>query len=296
MFDFHTDKTRYFAMQRDIAAAYVLPMLAAHLPSTRAWRVLEVGCAEAGVLKAFVDAGHTGVGIELEASRAELARNFLAADIASGKASIQTENIYDVSPKELEPQGFDAIILKDVIEHIPGQERMIPRLAEFLSPGGRIFFGFPPWMMPFGGHQQIAKSAMVSKVPWIHLLPAAAYRGYVKLAGERTRIREELEDIRSTRITIERFERIVRDCDLTIDERKLWLFNPIYAEKFGIPATEQFGLLTRVPILRNFVSTAAYYVVSDSRRTDGYPHGSSTAKADNSSPTTAAALTYASVD
>ena len=49
---------------------------------------------------------------------------------------------------------FDLILLKDVIEHIPDQERVIPYLKEFLKPGGRVFFGFPPWYMPHGGHQQ----------------------------------------------------------------------------------------------------------------------------------------------
>ena len=258
MFDFHTDKVRYFEMQRRIAAEYILPMLAAHVEVAAPWRVLEVGCAEAGVLKAFVDAGHHGTGIELEESRAQLARKFLA----DTDARIVTQDIYEVEPKELEPRGFDAIILKDVIEHIPAQERMIPRLAEFLAPGGKIFFGFPPWMMPFGGHQQIGRSALVSKVPWIHLLPRRLYQSYVQLAGERSRIQDELADIRSTRITIERFERIVAEHGMEISERKLWLTNPIYALKFGIRAREQNKLFAQIPFFRNFVSTAAYYIIS----------------------------------
>ena len=263
MFDFHTDKRRYFGMQRDVARDYVLPMLGPHLPSDRPWRVLEVGCAEAGVLKAFVEAGHHGTGIELEPHRAALAREFLADDIAAGRAEVHTFNVYDVDPADF--AGFDAIILKDVIEHIPEQERMVPRLAEFLAPGGQIFFGFPPWMMPFGGHQQIASSRLLSKLPWVHLLPRSAYARVVAAAGERAHIREELADIRATRITVERFERIVAEAGLHVTERKLWLFNPIYALKFGIGARVQFPLLARVPWLRNFVSTAAYYVVGDPR-------------------------------
>ena len=273
MFDFHTDKPRYFEMQRRVAAEYVVPMVAEHLAAPPPWRVLEVGCAEAGVLKAFLDEGHVVDGIELSPSRAALAREFLAAEIAEGRARIRTDDIYDVEPGELEPRGFDVIVLKDVIEHIPDQERMIPRLAEFLAPGGKLFFGFPPWMMPFGGHQQIARSGAVSRVPWLHLLPRRLYGRYLAAAGERPRVREELVGIYDTGITIERFERIVREAALTIEARALWIANPIYALKFGIPPRRQIGLLERVPILRNFVSTAAYYVVGvDDLRAAGPIH------------------------
>jgi SAM-dependent methyltransferase len=271
MFDFHTDKVRYFEMQRRIATDYVLPFLRGHISKPSPWKVLEVGCAEAGVLKAFVDAGHDGTGIELSAGRAKLARDFLADSIEEGRARIIARDIYKVSPQELPPGGFDVIVLKDVIEHIPEQERMIPRLAEFLAPGGKIFFGFPPWMMPFGGHQQIAKHPMVARMPWIHLLPAPVYRFYVKSFGERQRVRDELQEIHDTRISIERFERIVKKNGLHVDARKLWLFNPIYSLKFGIKARAQWSVISAVPFVRNFVSTAAYYVISDPSRLSPKP-------------------------
>ena len=276
MFEFHTDKARYFEMQRATAAEHVLPMIGAHLGAS-SWRVLEVGCAEAGVLKAFLDQGHTGVGIELELSRANTARQMLASEIRDGRVEIRTDNIYDVQPADL-GEPFDVIILKDVIEHIPQQERMLPRLAEFLRPGGVIFFGFPPWQMPFGGHQQIAMTKWVNKVPWIHLLPEAAYAKWVARAGEPAHIREELADIRSTRISLERFERIVPASGLRIAERKLWLLNPIYALKFGWKPVVLPEVFTRVPYLRNFYTTAAFYVVGHAAsaktraRTTSSPH------------------------
>lgn len=271
MFEFHTNKSHYFEMQRRISQEYVLPLLQKHIKKDAPWRVLEVGCAEAGVLKAFVDEGHYGVGIELSPSRSELARSFLKDHIDAGRASILNHDIYEVDPKDLASEGFDAIILKDVIEHIPHQERMVPRLAEFLAPGGKIFFGFPPWMMPFGGHQQIGRTHMVSKFPWVHLLPPPLYRGWVKLAGEPKVVRDELENVRSTQITIERFERIVRDNKLEISEQILWMFNPIYALKFGIAARKQFKLFGAIPFVRNFVSTAAYYVIGDPRQLSPKP-------------------------
>lgn len=260
MFDFHRDKARYFEMQRRTAADYVLPRVLAQLAKPGPWRVLEVGCAEAGVLKAFAQHGHHCVGVELERHRAELAREFLADEIAEGRASIRTDDIYDVSPGDL-GGGFDVVVLKDVIEHIPDQERMVPRLREFLTPGGVIFFGFPPWYMPFGGHQQIAHSPRVTRAPWLHLLPARAYTRYLQAAGESEHVVGELESVRETRISIERFERIVAEGGLTVLDRELWLFNPIYALKFGLRAVALPKALAAVPGVRNLYTTAAYYVV-----------------------------------
>ncbi len=261
MFEFHTDKARYFEMQRRTAAEYILPRVHAALARPRPWRVLEVGCAEAGVLKAFLDAGHEGVGIELETWRADLARDFLAAEIEEGRVEIRTDNIYEVEPGDFGAGGFDVIILKDVIEHIPAQERMLPRLGEFLAPGGVIFFGFPPWQMPFGGHQQIARSKRVTRVPWLHLLPETLYSRYLRRAGESEHIVNELESIRDTRMTIERFEQLCEESDLRVRERTLWLFNPIYAMKFGLTARALPKPLAVVRGLRNLYTTAAYYIV-----------------------------------
>ena len=265
MFEFHRDKTRYFEMQRRTAAEYIVPRVTAALARPWPWRVLEVGCAEAGVLKAFTDLGHEAVGIELETHRAQLARDFLAAEIAEGRAEIRTDDIYDVAPADL-GRGFDVIILKDVIEHIPEQQRMIPRLVEFLAPGGVIFFGFPPWQMPFGGHQQIARSKAVTRAPWLHLLPKRLYEGYVAAAGESLHIREELASIRATRIGVERFERIVGESGLAVLDRELWLFNPIYALKFGLKAVALPKPFARLRHVRNLYTTAAYYVVGAQNR------------------------------
>jgi len=43
-------------------------------------------------------------------------------------------------------------------------------IKHFLKQGGIVFFSFPAWHNPFGGHQQIAVG-FGSKLPFIHLLP-----------------------------------------------------------------------------------------------------------------------------
>jgi SAM-dependent methyltransferase len=262
MLEFHADRQRYFDYQYWTTRDYIIPFLAAFLPKGRPLQVLEVGCGEAGVLKAFVEQGHRCFGIELDEGRLNLARQFQEDAVAAGRLILINRNIYDIDIERDLGTRFDLILLKDVIEHIPQQERITPRLGEFLAPGGQIFFGFPPWQMPFGGHQQICDSKLLRAMPWIHLLPAGMYRWLLRLFGEKPTIIQELLELQETGISIERFERIVRRSGLQVLRRRLYLLNPIYRFKFGRGPVEQLPLLGDVPMLRNFFTTAAYYLVA----------------------------------
>jgi 2-polyprenyl-3-methyl-5-hydroxy-6-metoxy-1,4-benzoquinol methylase len=79
-----------------------------------------------------------------------------------------------VDPKDL--PAFDVIFLRDVIEHIHNQERFIGFIKRFLKDDGVIFFAFPPWRMPFGGHQQIIPNRFLSMLPFYHILPKYLYK------------------------------------------------------------------------------------------------------------------------
>lgn len=261
MFDYHKDKKRYFDIQYRTAADHILPFLGELFSNKRPLRVLEIGCAEAGVLKAFTDLGHDCVGIELNPKRIELAEVFMKDELEAGKVKFIAKNIYDINVAEDIGHAFDLVILKDVIEHIHDQERFMKELHNFLNPGGMVFFGFPPWQMPFGGHQQVAKNKLLSVAPYYHLLPRPLYKFILKAFGESESNVEGLLEIKDTGISIERFERIVKRTGYSTLKRKLFLFNPIYEFKFGLKAREQFKLLAALPYFRNYVTTCAYYVI-----------------------------------
>jgi SAM-dependent methyltransferase len=263
MYQFHKDKKRYFDFQYWTARDYIIPFLSGKIDFNRKLQVLEVGCAEAGVLKAFLEKGHQCTGIELSEARTELAKEFQKDAIKEGRLKFINRNIYDINvEKDLETK-FDLIILKDVIEHIPDQQRIIKRLKDFLVPGGKIFFGFPPWQMPFGGHQQICHNKFLKALPWFHLLPYGIYKRILKLGGERDVIIKELIEIKETGISIGQFENYCRRNKLKILQRKSFLTNPIYKFKFGLPVISYPNIIGYIPFIRNFYITASYYIVSD---------------------------------
>ena len=259
MFEFHADRRRYFDIQVDNATKYVLPFIEEKFSIKAGMRVLEIGCGEAGVLKPFIDKGCTAIGVEFDLIRIELANEYLKDEVASGKLSFIGKDIYLVDAEKELGGKFDLIILKDVIEHIHDQPKLIAEMQRFLLPNGCIFFGFPPWQMPFGGHQQIAKNKWLSKLPYYHLLPRGIYKWLLKRNDENI---TELLEIRDTRISIEKFERIATATGYNIINKIHFLFNPIYEYKFNIKARKQLPIIRNIPWLRNFVTTCVYYLIT----------------------------------
>jgi len=261
MFEFHQDKETYFDYQYRTGRDFLLPFVLEKSSLPPQAKILEIGCGEAGVLKAFLEAGHTCVGIELQAHRVELAKVFHAEALAKGQIQFVTRNIYDIDPEKELSFKFDLIILKDVIEHIPDQERFMGFLKAFLAPGGKVFFAFPPWYMPFGGHQQICKNKWLSRLPYYHILPKPLYRWLLQTGGEPADRVQELLEIKDTGISIERFERILRQKGYSVLLRRIYLLNPIYFFKFGLKPRIQTPLISVIPYLRDFISTAVYYLI-----------------------------------
>ncbi|MBK8684518.1 MAG: methyltransferase domain-containing protein [Bacteroidetes bacterium] len=134
-----------FDQQVENARDYVIPFIEQKLQLASGMRVLEVGCGEGGVLKPFFDRGLVTLGVDLDQPRLDLAEDFLSNEISTGKMVFLNQNILEKSFTDQYSGHFDLIILKDVIEHIHGQETFIPFLGTLLRPGGQIFFGFPPW-------------------------------------------------------------------------------------------------------------------------------------------------------
>jgi SAM-dependent methyltransferase len=245
-------------MQKSNCEEYIIPFIEEMYPLVPAFRVLEIGCGEAGVLSTFLERGCQGVGVELDSNKYAEACRKLSKFLETGQLTLLSKNIYSVDP-ETEMKGkFDLIILKDVIEHIHDQERLMNRMKSYLSPQGLIFLGFPPWQMPFGGHQQVCNSPFLSRLPYFHLLPMALYKGVLKI------FKEDLEtfvEIKETGISIERFERIAKKTGYTIVNKRHYLINPIYKYKFKMKVREQFTFIRLIPYVRNFFTTSVFYII-----------------------------------
>jgi len=255
----HTNREKYFREQETTVRNHVLPFISEVLEVNEGSSVLEIGCGEGGNLKPFMDLGcKRVVGVDMAPNKVANAKAYFAEHPNRDNLSLIVSDIYDVA----NIGQFDIIIMRDVLEHIHGQERFMEFARGLLKPQGRFFLGFPPWHNPFGGHQQICESRVLSKLPYFHILPKPIYSAILKGFGEsRTKVTDLLE-IKQTGITIERFERILKKCNYLKDKRTFYLVNPNYEAKFGLKPRKQSRFISAIPYLRNFLITTNYYLIS----------------------------------
>lgn len=257
MHEFHTDYKAYYEFQLANAEKSVLPYINTHKPIQAGMTMLEIGCGQGSVIKAFANKGVQCVGVEMYDLWLEKAHEWLAEEEKTGQVRLINKNIYDVDPENEFGTKFDFVVLKDVIEHIHDQAKLIGWMKSFLKPDGVIFFGFPPWYMPFGGHQQIL-NGWLSKTPYWHILPWPVFKGLMKMTKQ---MNADMIEIKETGISIERFERILKEKNFKIVNSLHWFINPVYEYKFGYKARKQSGFIKSIPFIRNFFTTAVFYIV-----------------------------------
>ena len=254
----HLDRRMYFEELADTSREFYVDYLSKYKSMQPGLRVLEIGCGEGGNLLPFVELGCEVVGIDIAENRIEQAKiyfkevNQTATFICCNFITMQA----DVLGK------FDIVLVHDVIEHIHKEEKLefVQNIKRYLADDGLIFFAFPAWQMPFGGHQQICEG-FASKLPFIHVLPNMLYKGILKLSGESKEKIEDLLDIKKCRMQIEPFESIVKYSDFKIKNKIHWFINPHYKRKFGLKPRKVYKLLSKIYYFRNFYTTSTFYLL-----------------------------------
>ena len=102
------------------------------------WRCLEVGCGAGGIARWLAEQ----VGSEGHVLATDLDTRFLHEQ---DNLDVRKHNIVS---DPLDPQTFDLIHARAVLEHIPAREEVLPRLVDALVPGGWLLledvdFGSP---------------------------------------------------------------------------------------------------------------------------------------------------------
>ncbi len=258
----HINRSLYFDEQVKTTTKYVVPYIEQVMAITEQTRILEVGCGEGGNMVPFLQKGAYGLGIDLHTTKIANGVKIMQEQYPTAKVDFICQDIYTV---ELADTGqFDLIILRDVIEHLHNQERFMTYVKKFLRPNGKIFFGFPPWRMPFGGHQQVSNTKL-SKVPFIHLLPSGLYAKVLRWFGENETTIAALLEIKDTGISIGRFESIVQKEQYQYDAKTLYFINPNYEIKFGLTPRRVWAPFTWIPFFKDFYTTCYYCIISQNK-------------------------------
>ena len=150
----HLNRETYFKEQVNTAQEFYMDYIKKYVLLQKGIKVLEIGCGEGGNHLPFAQLGCEITGIDITPSRIEQAQQFFKAANYEG-----TFIATDFLKARAEDYGtFQLILIHDVIEHIEPKEQFIKHIKAFADKDTLIFWGFPAWQMPFGGHQQICKN------------------------------------------------------------------------------------------------------------------------------------------
>lgn len=135
-------------------------------PDLRGMRILEVGCGTGSLAVYMVEElGAASVtACDYQTPNIEFARCRLAAESPWLAGRIE----YTDSPIEkliAAGESFDAVVSKDVFEHILDFPGALSQMSRLLKPGGRLLSGWGPlYYSPRGGHG-------LTRIPYDQLLP-----------------------------------------------------------------------------------------------------------------------------
>ena len=135
----HKDRQCYFNELANTSRSFYIDYVKQFISLSPSTHILEIGCGEGGNLLPFAELG--------------------CKVTASGyKGEFTTTDFFNFSSAS----RYQLILIHDVIEHISNKEEFFRCLSPLLAKRGIIFWGFPSWQMPFGGHQQICHNRFVS--------------------------------------------------------------------------------------------------------------------------------------
>lgn len=254
----HKNYDQYFRENDESCSKYYLPFFTEYATcgQDKLFRVLEVGCGVGGNLAPYARRGCEVKGVDIDSNSIEWAIKMFTQEGLSGTfVHTDIHEYEDVS-------RYDLIILHDVIEHISDKERLMSRLRQLLSDDATLHIAFPAWCMPFGGHQQVARTKFVSRCPFIHLLPSRLFVWLLRRLGENESVISDFLNIRDTRMTIQDFEKLCMDMDMKVVHRRFYFINPHYETKFGLKPRILWKWISCLPYIRDFFSTSCHYLLT----------------------------------
>jgi SAM-dependent methyltransferase len=241
-----------------IASGFIIPYLSKKGLYKAGDKVAEIGCAEGGVLAAFVENGcGRAFGTDIIQKRLDLGKKMSA--IADLPIEFENHNIVDEEIPKDWLATFDLVILRDVIEHLDNPATALKSIKMMLKPGGSLFVTFPPYYSPFGGHQHTLVNFW-GRLPYIHLLPKFIFERMIA-SGRKNDI-GEVQRLRGIALTPGKFKKAATAAGFSIFNEEYYFLRPIYKIKFNLPSIRTTPI-SFLPCIKNFFSLEAMYVLKN---------------------------------
>ena len=237
------NRTAYRDYQKEIGNYYLENYVR---PFAEGRKILDIGCAEGGVLEVIENAGFDCTGLEHSEHRVEYAKKTGSKKIKFIHGDIETKKLGN---------KFDVILMLDVIEHLENKQAALENIKQALLPKGICIISFPPFRSAFGGHQQVM-SSFLKFVPFLHLLPEKAYCWFLEHI-EKKNVESFFRNYK-TGITIRQFEKQLKQIGFHIIKKDFHFVRPRQAFRFGIKIR-----VYKFSFFREYFSTGAIYILAE---------------------------------
>jgi SAM-dependent methyltransferase len=247
----------YWGYMYDLGKEIIVPYLTSIGIFKSGDSVIEIGSAEGGVLHAFADKGAVNcIGTDIAEVRLEMGRTI--TDIAGLNVEFVTNDIiYGIPPAEWNFK-YDLAILRDVIEHLDDTQIALTNIRKVIKKGGYLYVTFPPYKSPYGGHQHTLSGDLLSKLPYIHLLPISIFKKLIK--SGRPQDIEEVERLSDIQLSPEKFKKAALNSGYEIAKEDYYLLRPVFKMKFGLPSFK-INTLAKIKFIRNYFCMEASFIL-----------------------------------
>ncbi len=251
----------YFAFEKEVAKASVLPYLKEAGITVEGKKVLDIGCSEGGLLSLLLSEKPASLtGVELDTKKAEKAQKRFENE--------KTVTILhdDIAKRDFE-EHFDMIHSHDVLEHVEDPEKLIQLCYRFLAPGGILFVAANSFASPFGGHQMHG-SNLFRLFPWLHLfMGSESLIRLIKPESSLYMTKEayigEIETIYKGKLSISKLETSALKAGFSFMRKDLYLIRPEYQLRYGLPVVK-VNFLWSVPFVRDLLPTGFFTLLKKS--------------------------------
>ncbi len=256
----HKDYKLYFEELVKGMNDFVIPYIESVKKISESSVVLEVGCGLGGNLYPFLEKGCKVIGIDKSEISMERAKELFEDGKNLNNLTLLRENFYEINPSSVPKANL--VLVRDVLEHMANRKAFFEKLKDFLADDAIIFVAFPPWRMPFGGHQQGCKNSMLSKMPYYHLLPWCIFEFILKTFGEdKNYIKELRNEVWKTKLSVCDYKKLLKKSGFKMEKETCYLINPSYKIKFGLNPKILPAIL-KIPFIYDFYTTAHYSIIS----------------------------------
>ena len=248
----------YWAYQNVLAEDYYIPYVNLYSSNIKndlaSINILDVGCGNGGFLNAFKknfkkSTNVDGIDIKKFSSWNNKPANYNIHNILK-----DNNNAYS--------KKYDLVILRDVIEHIElkDKEEFMKIVAGFIKPTGEILATFPPYLSPFGLHQQAIMKSFLKYIPYLSLIPKKILKVVIKYF-ESEDIWLKIEEIINSGMSISNFKKILKNTNLKIINDTYFTIRPSHEIRYGLKTIK--SPLGHFPLLREFLILGTCFILKN---------------------------------